>query len=40
MTTPDLDLPMREPYFREAGAGPVVVCVHSNASSSSQPGII
>lgn len=24
------------PYFREAGAGPGVVCVHSNASSSSQ----
>ena len=36
MTTPDLDLPMREPYFREAGIGPGVVCVHSNASSSSQ----
>ena len=31
-----LDLPMFEPYFREAGAGPGVVCVHSNASSSSQ----
>ena len=25
-----------EPYFRESGAGPGVVCVHSNASSSSQ----
>lgn len=25
-----------EPYFREAGAGPGVVCLHSNASSSSQ----
>jgi pimeloyl-ACP methyl ester carboxylesterase len=25
-----------EPFFREAGAGPGVVCVHSNASSSSQ----
>lgn len=24
------------PYFREAGAGPGVVCVHSNASTSSQ----
>ena len=24
------------PFFREAGAGPGVVCVHSNASSSSQ----
>ena len=36
MNTPDLDLPMREPYFRQAGAGPGVVCLHSNASSSSQ----
>ena len=36
MNTLDLDLPMREPYFREAGAGPGVVCIHSNASSSSQ----
>jgi pimeloyl-ACP methyl ester carboxylesterase len=25
-----------EPFFREAGAGPGVVCVHANASSSSQ----
>jgi len=25
-----------EPFFREAGSGPGVVCVHSNASSSSQ----
>ena len=25
-----------EPYFREVGAGPGVVCVHANASSSSQ----
>ena len=25
-----------EPFFREMGAGPSVVCVHSNASSSSQ----
>ena len=24
------------PFFREAGAGPGVVCIHSNASSSSQ----
>ena len=24
------------PYFREAGAGPSVVCLHANASSSSQ----
>ena len=36
MNTLDLDLPMREPYFREAGAGPGVVCVHANASTSSQ----
>ena len=25
-----------EPFFREAGAGPGVVCLHANASSSSQ----
>ena len=25
-----------EPYFREAGAGPGVVCTHSNASTSGQ----
>jgi pimeloyl-ACP methyl ester carboxylesterase len=25
-----------EPFFREAGSGPAVVCVHSNASSSGQ----
>ncbi len=25
-----------EPYFREAGAGPGVVCLHSNASTSGQ----
>ena len=24
------------PYFREAGAGPGVICIHSNASTSSQ----
>ena len=36
MNTLDLDLPMCEPFFREAGAGPGVVCVHANASSSSQ----
>jgi len=36
MNALNLDLPMHEPYFREAGAGPGVVCVHSNASSSSQ----
>ena len=27
---------MSETYFREAGAGPGVVCVHCNASSSAQ----
>lgn len=27
---------MLEPYFREAGTGPGVVCVHSNASTSGQ----
>jgi pimeloyl-ACP methyl ester carboxylesterase len=36
MNTLKRGLPMGEPYFREAGAGPGVVCVHSNASSSSQ----
>lgn len=36
MTMLELDLPTREPYFREVGAGPGVVCIHSNASSSSQ----
>lgn len=25
-----------EPYFREAGSGPGVVCIHSNASTSGQ----
>jgi pimeloyl-ACP methyl ester carboxylesterase len=25
-----------QPYFREAGSGPGVVCIHSNASSSAQ----
>ncbi len=29
-------MPMPAPFFREAGAGPGVVCLHSNASSSSQ----
>ena len=28
--------PHPTPYFREAGAGPGVVCLHANASSSSQ----
>ncbi len=36
MPTPDIDLPLLAPYFREAGAGPGVVCIHANASSSSQ----
>jgi pimeloyl-ACP methyl ester carboxylesterase len=27
---------MLEPYFREAGTGPSVVCLHSNASTSGQ----
>jgi pimeloyl-ACP methyl ester carboxylesterase len=27
---------MEEPFFREAGTGPGVVCVHSNASTSGQ----
>jgi pimeloyl-ACP methyl ester carboxylesterase len=27
---------MSEPFFREAGAGPGVVCLHANASTSSQ----
>jgi pimeloyl-ACP methyl ester carboxylesterase len=27
---------MAEPFFREAGAGPGVVCIHANASSSAQ----
>lgn len=25
-----------EPYFRESGSGPGVVCLHSNASTSGQ----
>lgn len=29
-------MPLLEPYVREAGAGPGVVCIHSNASTSSQ----
>jgi pimeloyl-ACP methyl ester carboxylesterase len=29
-------MPEPAPFFREAGSGPVVVCLHSNASSSSQ----
>ena len=27
---------MSDPFFREAGAGPGVVCIHANASSSAQ----
>jgi pimeloyl-ACP methyl ester carboxylesterase len=30
------DMSQTEPYFREAGSGPGVVCLHSNASSSAQ----
>ena len=29
-------MPTQEPFVREAGAGPAVVCLHSNASSSAQ----
>lgn len=29
-------MPTLNPYFREAGSGPGVVCIHSNASSSAQ----
>lgn len=29
-------MPRHEPFFREAGAGPGVVCIHSNASNSGQ----
>ena len=29
-------MPTMLPYFREAGDGPGVVCLHSNASNSSQ----
>ena len=29
-------MPSPSPYFREAGSGPGVVCLHSNASSSAQ----
>ena len=29
-------MPAMNPYFREAGSGPGVVCIHSNASSSAQ----
>jgi pimeloyl-ACP methyl ester carboxylesterase len=29
-------MPQPEPFYREAGAGPGVVCVHSNASTSAQ----
>lgn len=29
-------MPQLEPFFREAGTGPAVVCTHSNASTSAQ----
>jgi pimeloyl-ACP methyl ester carboxylesterase len=29
-------MPSAQPYFREAGAGPAVVCLHASASSSGQ----
>ena len=29
-------MPQPEPFFREAGTGPGVVCIHSNASTSGQ----
>ncbi len=29
-------MPQPEPFFREAGTGPGIVCVHSNASTSGQ----
>jgi pimeloyl-ACP methyl ester carboxylesterase len=29
-------MPQPEPFFREAGAGPGLVCIHSNASTSGQ----
>lgn len=29
-------IPSAQPYVREAGSGPAVVCIHSNASNSSQ----
>ena len=29
-------MPPRAPFVREAGQGPAVVCLHSNAASSSQ----
>lgn len=29
-------MPSPEPFFREAGAGPGIVCIHSNASTSGQ----
>ena len=31
-----LDALLAEPFFREAGAGPGVVCLHANASTSTQ----
>ena len=31
-----LHMPIPAPYVRQAGSGPGVVCIHSNASSSAQ----
>jgi len=36
MNTALIDLRSAAPFFREAGSGPGVVCIHCNASSSSQ----
>ncbi|WP_354683007.1 alpha/beta hydrolase [Cupriavidus necator] len=35
-TTPTTGMPQSEPFFRETGAGPGVVCIHSNAGNSGQ----
>ncbi|WP_454741953.1 alpha/beta fold hydrolase [Cupriavidus necator] len=35
-TAPTTGMRQPEPFFREAGAGPGVVCIHSNASNSGQ----
>lgn len=34
--TQSITMTSREPFFREAGTGPGVVCLHSNASNSAQ----
>ena len=37
----EIDMPILDPYVSEAGTGPGVVCIHSNASSSAQwPGLM